>query len=470
MQGILWPLISLCIAALCVPIVRYFGPIAIRDYVIEESYDDDSGPINVIYRILSPALLCGALTLLADALYEVMGNSASGYQWLPVLFYWVILAGVKIICKRLKGLFIATYLIEAILSLGISIVVNDYVVDSFLHNGADVLDQSNFAFQLELAIFYVAVQAVVTLTMRATNKDKVPKNKQHSNASKSILRVDTREKTLFMYEREYGELLPARYSQDPLLRAFFFSIMAIEDFNRPKGFRVFERIAATIGIAKTTGIMQQQSNRPLSDKESALEASKSIENIWDNFLRCYAKSSECTYNKDSFRFSNTWYQYSYDQLAYVADNCFSSLYGDYCGTRLLDAKAVYSNVRTFIERNTYGLHQSGVIAKGNLFPKELGWLSFPIAYWEDAYSISALHSEGASEDCETLERELEFPTKSNIEQAVAFAKELGARIEKVIFVDGLIGKVSCIAPDECIDELKNKGWCAVEIFDIDDEW
>lgn len=475
MQGILWLLISLCIAALCVPIVRYFGPIAIRDYVIEESYDDDSGPTNVVYRILSPALLCGALTLLVDALYEIGGNPTPNYQWLPVFLYWIILAGIKIIHKRLRGLFVATYLIEAFLSVGISIIISNYVVDSFLHNGAGILDQSNFAFQLELAVFYVAVQAVVTLTMRAANKDKVPNNQNRPDMNKFSQRVDTSEKTLFMYEREYGKLLPERYTQDPLLRAFFFSVMAIEDFNRPKGFRSLERIAAAIGMAKTTGIMQQQSNRPLTDKESVLEASKSIEKIWDNFLRCFAKSSEGTGNKGSFHFSATWYQYDYERLAYTTDDCFSSLYGDYCGTRLLNAKEVYSDVRLFIERNSYGLHQDSVVAKGCLFPEELRWLSFPIAFWEDAYSIAVLQPEDAFEEGETLKKDLELPAKSDIEQTVAIAKEYGANIEKVMFVDGLIGTITCIASEAGLDELKSRGWIETEMvdideIDIDDEW
>ena len=55
--------------------------------------------------------------------------------------------------------------------------------------------------------------------------------------------IDTDEARLFAYEREYGDLLPQRFSNDLLLRSVFFAIMAIEDGNRPEFIRTIERMA-----------------------------------------------------------------------------------------------------------------------------------------------------------------------------------------------------------------------------------
>lgn len=51
----------------------------------------------------------------------------------------------------------------------------------------------------------------------------------------------------------------------------------IEDSNRPEAWRTLERIACLLGVAKTTGIMQQRSDSPLSDEESVLLAAGYIE-------------------------------------------------------------------------------------------------------------------------------------------------------------------------------------------------
>lgn len=59
--------------------------------------------------------------------------------------------------------------------------------------------------------------------------------------------------------------------------------MAIEDFNRPAGVRILERIAFPLGLAKTTGIMQQQSDKALSDEGSVVLAVKYISKMWDAF-------------------------------------------------------------------------------------------------------------------------------------------------------------------------------------------
>ena len=122
--------------------------------------------------------------------------------------------------------------------------------------------------------------------------------------------VDVSEKN-FSYEKDYGPLLPSRYKNDPLLRCVFFSIMAIEDSNRPSGIRVLERMVFKFGAAKTTGIMQQKAERALSDEESVVLAFDYVEGMWDDFLRKFAKSRKKG-GACSISFASDWYSYDYD--------------------------------------------------------------------------------------------------------------------------------------------------------------
>lgn len=52
------------IALVALPVVRKLGPVAITSYKLEERYDLDNGPSNVIYRVVSPVLCCSFLSLL----------------------------------------------------------------------------------------------------------------------------------------------------------------------------------------------------------------------------------------------------------------------------------------------------------------------------------------------------------------------------------------------------------------------
>jgi hypothetical protein len=86
--------------------------------------------------------------------------------------------------------------------------------------------------------------------------------------------------------------------------------MAIEDCNRPETWRFIERIACSLGVAKTTGIMQQRSADPLSDKESVLLAVEYVEKMWDRYLETYAKSARCS-TGIHLVIGSGWYEYDY---------------------------------------------------------------------------------------------------------------------------------------------------------------
>lgn len=233
------------IALVALPVVRKLGPVAITSYKLEERYDSDNGPSNVIYRVVSPVLCCSFLSLAFSAISCFFLHVQPEYRWLPVLMYWVLIAvkksGLGKLSYQIKILFL-----EALLSITLAFAVDYYVMGKFVNSGVAVFDQSNLAFQLEVALFYVIVQVIVSLTTRRKYRIwltsyQLPKDKR-SNSFASYTKVDMSEKNLFSYEKRFGHCLPERYQNDILLRAVFFSIMAIEDFNRPAGVRILERM------------------------------------------------------------------------------------------------------------------------------------------------------------------------------------------------------------------------------------
>ena len=170
---------------------------------------------------------------------------------------------------------VGPYLIEAFLSCLISFAADCYVIGAVAKEGLAVFDQSSIAFQLEVALFWALVGVTSTLFLRRRYRVRVGGaapagwTRARSYRYYTVGTVDTSEKRLASYEQRFGKNLPVRYKQDILLRALFFSIMAIEDSNRPEGVRMLERVLCRFGFASTTGIMQQKSARPLSDGESA---------------------------------------------------------------------------------------------------------------------------------------------------------------------------------------------------------
>lgn len=108
-------------------------------------------------------------------------------------------------------------------------------------------------------------------------------------------------------------------------------------------------------MAKTTGIMQQRSDEPLSDEESVTLAAGYVGRMWDAFLRAFARSGKGGYGPSAIRFGRDWYEYDYEEVKEALLESGADLYGDYCGSRVLDVRPVLERVISFEEGYSYGL-------------------------------------------------------------------------------------------------------------------
>ncbi len=370
-------LLPLSTASLRGPASAWFGALApsLSSYRVEDDYDVESSKENICYRILAPSLFCIVAVLAANGLAGLLfGEFGTLASFAPTIMYWVMLSVIKASRRKLWDR-IDSYLIEVFLSCLISIAADYFVIGAVATEGLAVFDQSSIAFQLEVALFWALVGVTSTLFLRRRYQVQPDGAASAGRACARSYRyytagiVDTSEKKLASYERQFGKNLPVRYRQDILLRALFFSIMAIEDSNRPRGVRLLERVLCGFGFASTTGIMQQKSTRPLSDEESVLLAADYICGMWDDYLKVFAISDSATGDRNCICFTGQYYSYDFKTIRNSIEENFSLLYGDYCATRLLHANFVFREVLAYELRNNYGLSASRVAAAGSIFPR-----------------------------------------------------------------------------------------------------
>ncbi len=468
----IWIAVYFGVSVLCVPLVDLLGPVSIKNYVLEYDYDNSTGAINIAYRVLAPILCCYIIILLFSAFISPTAGFPY-YSWISVILYWAIMVILKLATGRLS-IPLAAFIVEIAFSIIVACLVDEVVMRDFFDLGIRAFDDSNIAFQFEVAVFFVAVQAIASLSTRrkyrigaagrslyGANKKRDYSALSRSYGDKTGYRplVNTSESKLFEYERKYGNLLGDRFSQDPILRMVFFSIMAIEDSNRPAGVRLFERIACVFGAAKTTGIMQQRSDRPLSDDESVVLAAKYVEGMWDSYLSQYARSKQGLFSDEAICFSPSWYMYDYELLANTVEESFSELYGDYCGTRLLNANGVFREVRKFEERNHYGLTLDKVSAPGSICLPESTWLSSYPAYWSNSFTLRTVPGVLESEAYSRLYiMSSEAKTFADVEEAVSIIKKNGFLVEGISFSNKVFAVIRFIASKSADCPIAQDGW------------
>ena len=154
---ILWIVFYVFIGLLSVQLVRFAGPLAIGgQYTVEELYpSDESGRLNVAYRILAPTICCQLPVFIMAAICDAFSVPGPSLRYMPTLFYWLFLGVIKHARGKLRYRTLP-FSFEAFMSLLLSVAFDHFVIDGYLGGqGLDVLDTSSIAFEFELALFGV---------------------------------------------------------------------------------------------------------------------------------------------------------------------------------------------------------------------------------------------------------------------------------------------------------------------------
>lgn len=446
-------LLYIGIALLMLFLVRILGPVSIKEYRLELAYDDSTGAENIIYRIIAPIIWNFLLLLAIFVLCSLLKIQLYlTIHWMPLAFYWGLMILIKT-RKQFLHISIWALLIEAVFSIMIAIYFDWAVVQQFPQTGLLAVDQSNIGFQVILMLFFATVQAIMSLSVKRKYWTSYPTPIRYSSYGYRC-HIPT-EKQLYSYARKYDAFLPQRFKDDPLLRAVFYSIMFIEDANRPAHLRPLENLLAKLGVAKTTGIMQQKANYPLTDEESIELAIPYIEKMWDCFLRRYARSRNPEMGDPAFTFSSNAYCYTYPDLAQLLDRVFSLLYGDYCGTRFYDVNCVFQTVRHFEEREAYCLAPNTIIGTGSLFPEECTLIPNTLLQWRNENTIEQADRKKALSSASLLS--LGSPT-THLTQAMRVLHANGVLPVAISFGPSCYMRIELDVEPETIQKILGPSW------------
>lgn len=183
-----------------------------------------------------------------------------------------------------------------------------------------------------------------------------------------------------------------------------------------------------------------------------------IERMWDQFLVEFARSAEGA-GGDALRIFRGYYTYDYWTLSRTIRNHFAPFYGDYCGTRLLNANRVFCDVLEFEERQLYGLLPKAVAAAGSICVIELGWLSGEYCYWSDYNTVVSCLLENDVNGIKLVSK-IDV-NKTQITETTSRLKEQGVSVLEVKYVPGASASIVCKGDSSKILSTAGGDWMVV---------
>lgn len=226
---------------------------------------------NFFFRFLTPAIFISIVSII---FYYLKLDFLTKDIYLVSVYYFVF-QSLFILLKGYyrfinKKLFFLTHFTSIIVSLLFYSVA--------ISKGAEYIlpDASNFRTEIWF---------VIILYFYKTLSEIYPSSDFERDRSQAIT------KKYRQLEKKYSGLLGKDFLENKSLYKAFFSIMIVEDMNRTRLHRFFERGLFILGFVKTTGIMQVESEKILSDRDSIILAQ-------DKILKIITKYSHLISNDD----------------------------------------------------------------------------------------------------------------------------------------------------------------------------
>lgn len=231
------------------------------------------------------------IVLLAWVLQITQFEQLINNIWLIVVFYWCFRLFWLLCIFNMSSLINYGYeFVSLVVSIGTAFGVYNIFISYCVQNGISVfLSRDELRSGIAFAIFLYTVDII----WKIINANGVFSRKKIYNDKMIIADLEKRTKKLF---NRYGTIVKDAFlgqldeklffDKEYFLTTLLFSIMIVEDRNRPFFVRKFENLLhRTIKRNKsmTVGIMQVTSIKPINDKESILEATFLISRVLQEF-------------------------------------------------------------------------------------------------------------------------------------------------------------------------------------------
>jgi len=212
-------------------------------------------------------------TYLVVATCCVTVGRVGGSPWIAAIVMWllsIVLTHGRIVFDALRSrrgeVNYAGYHLQMILLLTAVIVVAVMTGDSW---GKLVPQPEEFLIAIWSGLLVAGLGGFVIVTLKPRSE-----SAPYYGASYFIERA-TRDVGLDLMDWLFTESL--RTGADPVLLK---SILVVEAVQRPRWLRRIERVGVSLGIAKTSGVMQMTSTKALSDKDSITLAAEAYAGLW----------------------------------------------------------------------------------------------------------------------------------------------------------------------------------------------
>lgn len=213
------------------------------------AYSAGNLSFNLLFRVLYMPI---AISLISIGLFYFGKSYLTEGIWMIAVWYFLI--QTMLAYKKIRFTNLRWFIVTAIGSIGLSYL---FYVHGIQQGITALLPQSG-DLTTELWII-ITIFFYDLLKNRDVSMSDDDENKRYEDKYLAL-------------KSKYTSILKTDFRISKLLNDLLFSIMIFEDFNRPKPFRVAERMLFGLGIVKTTGIMQVTSPKPLDDFESVIAA------------------------------------------------------------------------------------------------------------------------------------------------------------------------------------------------------
>lgn len=299
--------------------------------------------------------------------------------------------------------------------------------------GISWFEQTNIGWQFLLIFFFGASGLILSGFVKNSNRyqQKVSDLDPDSDDNLVTLRLrfsPKEEAKLYSFQRRFQNLLPQRFNEDPLLGSLFYSIMYIEDANRPAWRRALEKMLFFTGRVRSTGIMQVRSDHYLSDEDSVQKAIPKIERIWLEFLENIAQRSHWT-----VVISPEGYGYDFAIFREEFLKRSGLLYGRYCGTMTHEVAATFAAVTDFFIYSKNSLPPINVWVRADSFSEYSKYFPDQRADFS-ANAMSNPFATPEETESELVLRNFTQPSNDEVRRVVGALRKLGCSINKVTLV------------------------------------
>lgn len=231
---------------------------------MSRAYTSGDLGFNLFYRILFVPI---SISLMSIALYAFEKDFLIENIWYVAVWYFIFQLLLSI--KKLAYTRLNLYLGTALLSIGLSYLF--YIHGIKLGLSALVPQSGDIATELWflIIIFFYGIL-------------------QGQDLTESYQAIDEKFDNKYLkLKKEFESVINEEFKENKFLNDILFAVMIFEDFNRPRFFRIAERVFFKLGFVSSTGIMQVKNHTVLSDSESVVKAQELILNSYNKHRGMY---------------------------------------------------------------------------------------------------------------------------------------------------------------------------------------